>query len=176
MALSKEQKNVVVEDLTSTLQNTKITVFATCAGVSVQELQTLRRQARESGTTVKVAKNRLFKQALASVDAYKSSDTSSLTGQLLFAFNNEDEVAPAQVLNDFAKKHPSLQFVGAYSENGDLMDGAAVKQLATLPSKDQLRGQLVGTIAAPLSGFVNVLAGNMRGLVNVLNAHKEQLN
>jgi len=176
MALSKEQKNVVVEDLTTTLQTTKITVFATYAGISVQELQTLRRQAKENGTAIKVAKNRLFKQALANVDTYKSSDVSTVTGQILFAFNAEDEVAPAQALNEFAKKHKSLQFVGAYTENGELMNAESVMHLATLPSKDQLRGQLVGTIAAPLSGFVNVLAGNMRGLVNVLNARSEQLN
>jgi len=176
MALSKEQKDVVVEDLTTALQSTKITVFANYTGISVQDLQALRRQAKENGTVVKVAKNRLVHQALKNVEAYKSSDTSSLTGQLLFAFNPEDEVAPAQSLHDFAKKHPSLQFVGAYSENGELMDAESVKQLATLPSKDQLRAQLVSTVAAPLSGFVNVLAGNMRGLVNVLNARSEQMN
>lgn len=175
MALSKEQKNAVVDELTTVLQNTKITVFATYAGIGVQDLQALRRQASENGTTIKVAKNRLVQQAMNNVEAYKSSDTSSLNGMLLFAFNDQDEVAPAQVLNDFAKKHPNLQFVGAYSENGELMDSEQVKQLANLPSKDQLRAQLVGTIAAPLSGFVNVMAGNMRGLVNVLNARKEQI-
>ncbi len=176
MALSKEQKDAAVEVITSNLQNTKITVFATYTGISVQDLQDLRRQAKANGTTVKVAKNRLVSQALKNVEAYKSSDTSPLTGQLLFAFNAEDEVAPAQSLNDFAKKHPELQFVGAYSDNGELMDAESVKYLATLPSKDQLRAQLVGTVAAPLSGFVNVLAGNLRGLVNVLNARSEQMN
>lgn len=176
MALSKEQKDAVVEDITSNLQSTKITVFANYTGISVQDLQALRRQAKENGTVVRVAKNRLVSTALKNVEAYKSTDTSSLKGQLLFAFNPEDEVAPAQSLHDFAKKHPNLQFVGAYSENGEFMDADAVKQLATLPSKDQLRAQVVGTIAAPLSGFVNVMAGNLRGLVNVLNARSEQLN
>lgn len=176
MALSKEQKDAVVEEVTSTLQTTKITVFATYAGIGVQDLQNLRRQAKENGTVIKVVKNRLVAQALKNVEAYKDSDVSLLNGQLLFAFNAEDEVAPAQSLNDFAKKHPNLKFVGAYSENGELMDGDSVKQLAGLPSKDQLRGQVVGTIAAPLSGFVNVMAGNLRGLVNVLNARSEQLN
>jgi ribosomal protein L10 len=87
MALSKEQKNVVVDDLTTALQNTKITVFATYAGIGVQDLQDLRRQARANGTVIKVAKNRLVAQALKNVDAYKDSDTSTLTGQLVFAFN-----------------------------------------------------------------------------------------
>lgn len=175
MALSKEQKEAVIAKVTEELQSTKITVFAKYTGVGVADLQELRRQARENGTNVQVAKNRLVVQAMKGTDAYKESDTSVLNGQLLFAFNSEDEVAPAQSLSEFAKKHPQLEFVGAYSENGELMDAAAVKHLATLPSKDQLRGQLVGTIAAPLSGFVSVLSGNMRGLVNVINARKEQV-
>jgi large subunit ribosomal protein L10 len=76
---------------------------------------------------------------------------------------------------DFAKTHPSIELKGAIDSEGVVMDEAQVKQLASLPSKEQLRGQLVGTIAAPLSGFVNVLSGNIRGLVNVLNAREQQL-
>ena len=98
-----------------------------------------------------------------------------MNGQLLYAFNNEDEVAPAQALNNFARENPELQFVAAINENGDVLDADQVKALADLPSKDQLRGMLVGTLAAPLSGLVGVLGGNMRGLVTVLNGRKDAL-
>ena len=99
----------------------------------------------------------------------------ALEGMLLYAFNDQDEVAPAQSLNAFAKKNPTLAFVGAITADGQFMDAADVKALANLPTKDQLRAQLVGTIGAPLSGFANVLAGNVRGVMNVLNARAEAI-
>ncbi|HEY1644864.1 MAG TPA: 50S ribosomal protein L10, partial [Candidatus Saccharimonadales bacterium] len=91
------------------------------------------------------------------------------------AFNSEDEVAPAQILASFAKTNPGIEFVGAFSSDGQFMVAEDVKILANLPSKDQLRAMLVGTLAAPLSGFANVLSGNVRGVLNVLNARSEQL-
>lgn len=175
MALTQEKKEAVVANLVEHLSNSKITVMAQYTGLTVQESQELRAEARENGTTLLVVKNRLVKVAMSKVDSLKDVDTSGLEGQLIYAFNNEDEVAPAQVLANFAKKHPSIALKGAIDATGAVMDEAQVKQLASLPSKEQLRGQLVGTIAAPLSGFVNVLSGNMRGLVNVLNAREQQL-
>ena len=175
MALTQEKKEAVVSNLVEHLSSSKITVMAQYTGLTVKESQELRAKARENGTTLLVVKNRLVKVAMSKVDSLKDVDTSDLEGQLMYAFNNEDEVAPAQVLANFAKEHPAIALKGAIDANGAIMDEAQVKQLASLPSKEQLRGQLVGTIAAPLSGFVNVLSGNMRGLVNVLNAREQQL-
>lgn len=175
MALSQEKKEAVVNNLVELLSNSKITVMAQYTGLTVKESQELRANARENGTTLVVVKNRLVKVALSKVDSLKDVDSSVLEGQLMYAFNSEDEVAPAQVLADFAKSHPAIELKGAIDSEGLVMNEAQVKQLASLPSKEQLRGQLVGTIAAPLSGFVNVLSGNMRGLVNVLNARREEL-
>lgn len=175
MALSQEKKQSIVASLVKHLSESKITVLAEYTGLTVEEAQELRKEARANGTTFVVVKNRLAKVAMKQVDSLKDSDTSILKGQLMYAFNTEDEVAPAQVLANFAKKHPSIALKGAIDSSGAVMDEAQVKQLAALPSKEQLHAQLVGTIAAPLSGFVNVLAGNMRELVNVLNAHREEL-
>ncbi len=175
MALSQEKKEAIVDDLVENLSNTKITVLAQYTGMTVQEAQELRKQANENGTKLLIVKNRLVKVAMSKVEALKDVDTSILEGQLMYAFNVQDEVAPAQTLANFAKTHPVIDLKGAFDSNGETMDEAQVKQLASLPSKQQLRGQLVGTIAAPLSGFVNVLSGNMRGLVNVLNAREQQL-
>jgi len=175
MALSQEKKESIVSDLVEKLSNSKITVMAQYTGMTVKEAQELRILAKENGTTLVIVKNRLVKVAMSKVDTLKDVDTSNLEGQLLYAFNNDDEVAPAQTLANFAKTHPAIDLKGAFDNNGEVMDEAQVKQLASLPSKDQLRGQLVGTIAAPLSGFVNVLSGNIRGLVNVLNAREQQL-
>jgi large subunit ribosomal protein L10 len=175
MPLTKDKKQAVIDELTTSLSDAKIAVIADYTGLTVKEMQELRKTAKESGTSVRVAKNRLAKIAFANVDGFKDADLSGLTGQMAFALNAEDEVAPAQVLAAFAKKHPNLKLVSAVDATGQVMDEAQVKHLASLPSKDQLRGQLVGTIAAPLSGFVTVMSGNMRGLVNVLNARKEEL-
>ena len=176
MALNIDKKHQVVEQVSSLLDSSKMTVMATYAGTTVKAMQQLRRDARSNGgTTVKVVKNRLVIKALESSDKFKETDTTGLHGQLLYAFNSEDEVAPAQALAEFAKTQPNLHFVGAITEDGTFIGAEDVKALAGLPSKEQLRGQLIGTIGAPLSGFVNVLSGNIRGVMNVLNARAETI-
>ena len=175
MALTKDKKNEVVSEVVSLLSESKLTVVAQYTGTTVKAMQDLRKQASENDTVVRVVKNRLVKQALAQVETLKSADVSELKDQLLYAFNSVDEVAPAQVLNNFAKTEPSIQFVGAFTAEGLFIGADDVKALASLPSKDQLRGIWVGTIAAPLSGFANVLAGNVRGVLNVLNARAESI-
>jgi large subunit ribosomal protein L10 len=94
---------------------------------------------------------------------------------LMYAFNAEDELAPAQALADFAKQQPQIEFIGGLNADGELLSAEDIKVLASLPSKQQLRAQLVGTVAAPLSGFVNIMSGNIRGVLNVLGARAEQL-
>lgn len=176
MALTKDKKTEVVKEVSELLNTSKLTVAAKYAGTPVKAMQELRRSGRDNGTVVKVVKNRLVIRALKDNPKYKEADTSLLSDMLLYAFNSEDEVAPAQTLANFAKTNPNLEFVGAYSADGQFMPAEDVKVLASLPSKDQLRSMLVGTLSAPLSGFANVLSGNVRGVLNVLNARSEQLN
>ncbi len=175
MAISKDVKQSQVAAVAELLSTSKLTAFAAYAGTTVAELQELRRAAREAGVTIKVVKNRLVRVAMQQTDTYKSTDTSALVGQLVYAISSEDEVAPAQVLAQFAKKHPSLVLVGGFDATGAVIDTAGIKALADLPSKDQLRGMLVGTIAAPLTGVMGVLSGNLRSVLYALNARSEQL-
>lgn len=175
MALSKQKKSEVVDEVGKLLSDSKLTVVAKYSGTSVQDLQQLRRQSRGDGTTVRVVKNRLFRRALSDNDTFKGQEVGFLSGQLLYAFNDRDEVAPAQNLAAFNKNQAQLEFVGALSADGRILSADEVKELASLPSKDQLRAQLVGTIAGPLSGFVNILSGNVRGVLNVLNARAEKI-
>jgi large subunit ribosomal protein L10 len=173
MALTKEEKKDIIDEVAGLLASSKMTVVAKYQGTSVKSMQQLRREASNSGTRVIVVKNRLFRKAVESTDNLKDIDTGALTGQLLYAFNADDEVAPAQNLAAFAKNEPQIEFVGAISKDGQFLSAEDVKALASLPTKEQLRAQLVGTISAPVSGFVNVLAGNIRGVLNVLNARAE---
>ncbi len=173
MALTKDKKAVIVDEVASLLASSKLTVFAEYRGTSVKSMQALRKSAKDNGTQIIVVKNRLFKKALESNDSLKDLDLSLLKGQLMYAFNSTDEVAPAQTLANFAKNEPQVVFVGGISVDGTMLTADDIKALASLPSKDQLRAQLVGTIAAPISGFVNVMAGNVRGLLNVLTARAD---
>ena len=175
MALSKSKKNEVVSDIGNLLDTSKLTVVAKYQGTTVKAMQALRRQARDNGTKVKIVKNRLVIKALEQSENLKNVDKSALEGMLLYAFNSDDEVAPAQSLAAFAKTNPTLEFVGAITAEGNFIGAEDVKALADLPSKEQLRGMLVGTIGAPLSGFVNVMTGNVRGVLNVLNARVNNL-
>jgi large subunit ribosomal protein L10 len=175
MALKRDKKEELVAEVSELFKNSKLTVLANYSGLSVKQIQELRRNARDNQTKLKVVKNRLVLKAMDSVETFKDTDRSIFKEQLLYAFNPEDEVAPAQVLANFAKKNKALEFVGAVTAEGEVLSVEDVKSLAALPSKDQLRGQLVGTLVAPLSGFANVLAGNVRGVLNVLNARAESL-
>ena len=175
MALSKDEKNAIVSDVAGLLESSKLTVVAAYTGTTVKAMQQLRREGRDNGTQVRVVKNRLVIKAIGQVDRMKGVETDALTGQLLYAFNADDEVAPAQTLAKFAKLNPTVAFVGAITADGNFIAADDVKALAALPSKDQLRGQLVGTIAAPLTSFMRVLNGNLTGFLYALQARADAI-
>lgn len=166
MALSKTQKDDVVAEVTDLLKSAKMTVVAKYQGTTVKALQQLRRDARGNGTRVKVVKNRLVIKALQQNDSLKDVRTSDLQGMLLYAFNSEDEVAPAQALKEFAVANPTIEFVGAFSADGTYMDAAQVKTLADLPSKETLIGQVVETLLSPVNDVTNALSGNLHALLD----------
>lgn len=170
MALSKIQKDEVVSEVSDLLGTSKMTVVAKYQGTTVKALQTLRREARANGTRVKVVKNRLVIKAIQANDTLKGIDTSELQGMLLYAFNADDEVAPAQVLNTFAKANPTLEFVGAITGEGKFIGADEVKALADLPSKDQLIAQVVATLLSPVNDVVNGLSGNLHALLDGVEA------
>ena len=157
MALSRDKKNQLVAELSEALKNAKMTAFAEYKGLTVADLQELRKNAREAGVSIKVVKNRLVRVAMQEVENLKESDTSALKGQLVYAISTEDEIAAAQVLGKFAKNHPDLKLVGAFADNGDVMDTETVTTLSELPSKDQLIGQIVETLLSPVHAITGGL-------------------
>lgn len=175
MAITRDKKQTLVAELNELFANAKGVVGATNAGLSVADAQELRRSARDAGVVIKVVKNRLVRVALSQNEKFANADTSLLTGQLLYAFSNEDEVAPAQVLAGFAKTHPELKLVVGYDGTGKSLDTTTVNALANLPTKDQLRGQLVGVLAAPLTQFLGVANGAQRGFAQVLSQRAETI-
>ena len=171
MAKTKEQKEAAAQVLAENLKSAKAAVFANFQGLTVQETEELRGLCRENNIVLTATKKTLLKRALADVGL--NVDTKTFEGGVAAAFGTDDEVAPAQVVAKFAKDHDVVTLFGGILE-GAFIDAAKVTELSKLPSKEQLYAQLVGSLNAPISGFVNVLAGNLRGLVGVLNAIKEQ--
>lgn len=157
MALTRDKKNQLVAELSDALKDAKMTAFAEYKGLSVAELQELRKQAREAGVTIKVTKNRLIRVAMKDVKTLKDTNTDALKGQLVYAFSNEDEVAAAQILGKFAKTNPAMQLVGAFSDTGEAIDAETVKVLSELPSRDQLIGQIVDTLLSPVNAITSGL-------------------
>lgn len=170
MALTKIQKQDVVQEVSDLLSASKLTVVAKYEGTGVKALQQLRRDAKDNGTKVKVVKNRLVMQALKATDSLKDIDTAALEGMLLYAFNSDDEVAPAQVLHNFAKQNPTLQFVGAISPDGQFISSDEVKALAVLPGKTQMIAGILNTLNAPVRNVVGSLSGNLPALLQGIEA------
>lgn len=170
MALTKEKKHALVDEISSLLAGSKMTVVASYKGTPVKAMQELRRNGRENGTKLRVIKNRLVIKAMQSNESFQDSDTSALNGMLLYAFNPEDEVAPAQVLANFAKTQPTLEFVGAISADGKFLTGEEVKSLASLPGKHQLIAGIINTLNSPVRGVMSGLSGNLAGLIKALES------
>jgi large subunit ribosomal protein L10 len=170
MALSKQEKDDVVKEVAEMLASSKMTVVAKYEGTTVKAIQQLRRDSRATGTKVQVVKNRLVIKALQANNTLKDVDTSELKGMLLYAFNGEDEVAPAKALADFAKANPTIEFVGAITPEGKFASADEVKALAALPGKNELIAQVVATLLSPVNDITNGLSGNLHALLDGVEA------
>ena len=170
MAISKDKKTTLVADLTELLNNSKMVTYAKYEGLTVAELQELRKLARESDVKIKVVKNRLLKVAMKEIAAYKDTETTGLTGQLLYAISDSDEVMPAKVLANFAKDHEALEMSGAFNDAGNNLAADEVKALAKLPSKNELIAQVVAQLLSPVTDTVSGLSGGISGIISGLEA------
>ncbi len=170
MAKTKLQKEITLNDLSDRIARAKAMVFANFQGLKVKESEELRAICRGQGIGYMVSKKTLVTKAL-KAKGY-DIDATTFQGGVSVLFGDADEVVPAQTIANFAKTHEAVKLFGGVLE-GAFIDAAKVSQLAKLPTKQQLLGQLVGTLQAPVSGLVNVLAGNLRGLVTALSAIKD---
>ena len=169
--LTKNQKIELVKELSEKIKGAKSTVFLDFKGLKVKEATVLKKNLRVAGAEYVVVRKTLLDIALANA-GIKNADIKGMEGQIAISMSLVDEVSAARVIDKFAKTNPNVKMLGG-TLGSQVMSAAEVKALAKIPSKEQLLGQLVGTLNAPISGFVNVLAGNLRGLVQVLNAISE---
>ncbi len=170
MAISRNKKEALVADFSSALGSARMTVAAKYDGTSVADLQQLRRSAREAGVTIKVIKNRLVRTAMQQTKGFEKTDTGLLTGQLLYAYSTEDEVAPAQVIDKFSKSVPTVELIAGFDNAGAVLETAEVKALAGLPSKNQLVAEVVAQLLSPVHDVTNALSGNLHALLDGVEA------
>lgn len=170
--LTKNQKIELVKELTEKIKNAKSTVFVDYKGLQVKESTQLKKDLREVGAEYIVVRKTLLDIALKNA-GIEDTNVKGMEGQVAITLSNNDEISAAKTIDTFAKTNQNVKMLGGTLGN-QVMNAAEVKALAKIPSKEQLLGQLVGTLNAPISGFVNVLAGNLRGLVQVLKAIEEQ--
>jgi len=164
---TRKQKEVIVKDLAEKLKSSKAVVFSDYKGLSVKDMTTLRKELLKEGIDFRVAKKTLMDLALK--DAKISADIIKMEGQLAMAISQNDEVLAAKIIARTAKGNENIKILGGILGT-KFLQKEEVMALSALPSKEELLAKLVGTLNAPISGFVNVLAGNLRGLVNVLKA------
>ena len=157
MAISKDKKTTLVADLTELLSNSKMVVYAKYEGLTVAELQELRKMAREANVKIKVVKNRLVKVAMQEIAAYKDTDASGLTGQLLYALGTDEDFDAAKVLTKFARTHAKMELVGGFNGEGAALSKEEVTTLGSLPTKNELIAQVVDTLLSGINGIVSGL-------------------
>lgn len=170
MPKTRKQKAEIKDELADKFGKMKSVVFTSVSGYTMKDADALRTKGKAENVDFLVTKKTLLVRALEDKGISVSKDL--VEGSVLTAISYADEVAPAKIIADFSKGREGFKMVGGILE-GSFVDAASVKQLATLPSKQELLAKLVGTLNAPASGFVNALAGNVRGLVVALNAIAE---
>ncbi|PGS52825.1 50S ribosomal protein L10 [Bacillus sp. AFS041924] len=150
MSAVLEAKKQVVSEVAAKLRESKSTIVVDYRGLNVAEVTELRKQLREAGVEFKVYKNTLTRRA--AEEAGLADLNESLTGPNAIAFSTEDVIAPAKVINDFAKKHEALEIKAGVIE-GNVATVEEVKALAELPSREGLLSMLLSVLQAPIRNF-----------------------
>jgi large subunit ribosomal protein L10 len=154
LSLNRTEKQAVVAHVTALAAKAQTLVLAEYRGIDVEPMTRLRAQARSQGVHLQVLKNTLARRAVQGTPFEVLAD--EMSGPLIYSFS-EDAIAAAKVVNDFAKTNDKLVLrAGAY--NGKKLDADGVKQLASIPSREELLAKLLGVMQAPLTGFVAAMA------------------
>ena len=168
--MDRTQKQQLVETLQKVLAGTACVVVTHQSGLNVAEVTQLRRQVRSAGAGFRVTKNRLVRRALAGTTFEPLSPL--FTGPTAIAFSR-DPVAAAKVVVEFANRNDKLTIIGG-GLAGRQMDAAEVRELASLPSLDELRGKLVGLLQAPGARLAVLLQATAGQITRVLAAYAER--
>jgi len=169
--LNRQGKNEIVAELAEKLANAKAAYLADYRGINVEQVNALREQLRQEGVEYRVVKNTLLRLAA------KGTGTECLDehfqGPTAITIVSGDPVAPAKTLIEFAKKNAKFE-LRAGALDGKVLTADDIKALSELPSREVLLAKVLGSLNAPASNFVGVLAAIPRSLVQVLAAIQDQ--
>ncbi|GHT22259.1 50S ribosomal protein L10 [Endomicrobiia bacterium] len=156
----------IVKSLTEKFKDMEGLILTEYRGLTVEEISDLRLKLRPFGSEYVVVKNTLSKIAFngTGIEACEN-----FSGSTALVIESGDIISPAKVVVEFAKTHAKLKIKSGFLE-GKFVNVAVLEQLAALPSKEVLIARMLGSMNATVTGFVNVLAANIRGLVTVLDA------
>lgn len=167
MAVTKQQKTQILDELIENFKAAKSVVFNQYQGSTVKDMRELRRALRAGKVKFKIARKTLMLIA-AEKAGFKEIPAETMQGPIGLAFGMEDEIAPLKIAHDFGKLHEKVKITGAIFE-GKLLSAAEAKVIATLPGREMLLAKLVGCLKSPIAGFHGVLYGLLRNFVYCLS-------
>ena len=170
MALTKAQKQKVLEDLKGKIAKQKALVLASITGVKVKDLARLRKELKKQNGELKVAKKTLI--SLSFQEKKIEFDPKKLEGEIALGFGYGDEAMPFKTLFDFSRTNEHLKILGGLIGQNIFTREKAL-ELAQLPSKAELLSRVVGSINAPVTNFVYALKYNLKGLIYLLTKIKK---
>ena len=168
--MNKEQKKNYISEMEAQFQNNKAVLVTHYQGLTMSQLDELRSQMREHGIKFKITKNRITKIA---VEKTKCKELSGLfTGATAVAFS-DDAIISARILSKFAKNNENLKLLGGIMDE-EILDQAGVQNVASLPTLDEARANIVGILAAPASKFVSILLARSEKMSNLSPENSEK--
>lgn len=175
MARSKQSKQEILNRLAASADKALSVIFVSVKGLGVHEMEWLRKHLRSESSECIVAKKTLMTKVFAGTEA--PIDFKALDGEVAAVFGYVDQVAPARLISTFAKQHESLKVLAGLlrgeSSGMTTLSVSTIVALASLPSRDELRAKIVGSLAAPLRNCVGILSAPARAFVQVLNAYAQ---
>lgn len=172
MAITREKKGEILQDLVEKFGRSKSIVFADYRGLDVASISELRSELRKEGAEMKVAKKTLI--GLAAKDSVGELDKSIMEGPVVATFSYEDPLSGIRILFKFSKKNDNIKLLGGIID-GKMVGLNIIQQYAKLPSREELLAKFIGSINAPLSGFVGIGSSIIGGIVRALSAYKDTL-
>ncbi len=171
VVLKLDDKKAIVAEVSEVANNAQSLVAAEYRGLTVNELDNLRAQARNSGVYLRVVRNTLAKRAFEGTEFACMNE--ALVGPLLLAFSENELSAAARLLKDFAKQHDKL-VVTALAVGGQMLPATQLDVVASLPTRDEALAQLLAVMKAPISKFVRTVAEPHGKLVRTIAAVRDK--
>jgi large subunit ribosomal protein L10 len=166
--MNKSEKEQEVAEIQEKVSKAQGMFFTDFAGINVEQITELRREFRKSGIEYRVVKNTLAKKALKNVSGYDSV-FDKLVGSTGIAFAYDDPAAPAKIIQKFKEKNESFTLKVCVIEK-QVYEGSRLKELASMPSRNEIVASILGSLNAPISGIVGAVNAVVRDVVGVLDA------